>query len=156
MGDFDRTVDRLDAWFEGDNDALGELLKENLDWMTLYARRELDPNMRKRLDSVDVVQEGVARLLRRGPRYAPRSREEFRAHRVADMSRADAGRKTAREGFEHFPGEPSQKTVRQSCDRILFVNDQRSPEHPCRQPAGTGSEATHPEHQFWTVPDHHA
>ncbi len=79
MGDLDQTVDRLDAWFEGDPEALGRLLEENLGWMQLYVRRELDAGMRKRLDSVDVVQEGVARLLRRGPRYAPRCREEFRA-----------------------------------------------------------------------------
>ena len=79
MGAPDQTVHQLKAWFDGDLDALDRLLRENLDWMQLYARRELDPALRRRVDSVDLVQEGVARILARGPRYAPRSREEFRA-----------------------------------------------------------------------------
>ena len=53
MGDLDRTVHLLDDWFQGDVAALEELLRENLSWMHLYARRELDPAIRKRLDSVD-------------------------------------------------------------------------------------------------------
>lgn len=79
MSDLDKTAIRLDAWFKGDAKALDSLLKENLDWMRYYVRRELEPGLRPRLDSVDVVQEAVARLLQRGPRYAPRGREEFRA-----------------------------------------------------------------------------
>ena len=79
MTNSDQTIDYLHAWYEGDNEALGRLLEENLAWMQLYVRRELDTGLRRRLDSVDLVQEGVARLLQRGPRYAPRTREEFRA-----------------------------------------------------------------------------
>jgi len=79
MGDdSDRTADLLEAWYAGDREALQQLLSEHLDWMRRLVAREMQGN-RTRLDSVDLVQEGVVRLLRRGPTYAPRSRAQFRA-----------------------------------------------------------------------------
>jgi RNA polymerase sigma factor (sigma-70 family) len=75
----DPTEDLLRAWSTGDADALGRLLREHQGWLLVRARRELSRGDRVSLESVDLVQEAFARLLRRGPRYTPRSRAEFRA-----------------------------------------------------------------------------
>ena len=75
----DHTVQRLDAWFHGDQDALNVLVDEHVEWMRRRAGREMHAEDRRALESLDVVQEALARLLRRGPSYAPRSRAEFRA-----------------------------------------------------------------------------
>lgn len=75
----DETVELLNRWYGGDRQALDLLLRENLDWMRGYVRRELTPDLRTRFDSMDMVQDGVLRLLRYGPRFAPRGREQFRA-----------------------------------------------------------------------------
>ncbi|MEM9381028.1 MAG: sigma-70 family RNA polymerase sigma factor [Planctomycetota bacterium] len=72
-------MQRLDAWFRGDRDALSELVDEHAAWMRRRAGREMHAEDRRALESIDVVQEALARLLRRGPAYAPRSRAEFRA-----------------------------------------------------------------------------
>ena len=75
----DQTVQRLDAWFRGDRAALSALVEEHVEWMRRRAGREMVAEDRRALESIDVVQEALARLLRRGPAYAPRSRAEFRA-----------------------------------------------------------------------------
>ena len=71
---------------------------------------------------------------------AQRRRRQCRnlaTHRVTDRLAFDAWRKTAREGLKHNPGKTRQKSVGQSGDRVLLMNNKRSSCHPC-------SEATRP------------
>lgn len=75
----DDTVELLNRWYGGDRQALDALLSENLEWMRGYVRKELTPELRTRFDSMDMVQDGVVRLLRYGPRFVPHGREQFRA-----------------------------------------------------------------------------
>ncbi|MEM6673089.1 MAG: sigma-70 family RNA polymerase sigma factor [Planctomycetota bacterium] len=108
----DDTCQRLDAWFQGDKDALDELVKEHWNWMRGRARREMGAADRRALESVDVVQTSLARLLRKGPSYAPRSRAEFRAllARVIRSSLLDERdrRHAAKRGDEAAVRLPSQ------------------------------------------------
>lgn len=77
--DSDRTVHLLEAWYAGDRAALEVLLAENLGWMRGVVRRELQGADRAKVETVDLVQDGVVRLLRRGPAYAPQNRAQLRA-----------------------------------------------------------------------------
>ncbi len=74
----DDTVQILNAWYEGDKGALEVLLRENVDWMQGYVRKELSPEMRQRFDSMDIVQDGMLRVLKYGPKFAPKNRAQFR------------------------------------------------------------------------------
>ena len=75
----DQTVERLNAWYAGDADALGALLQAELGWIRARVRKEAGGAYRERFDSMDLVQAGVVKLLRSGPRYAPCNRAQFRA-----------------------------------------------------------------------------
>jgi RNA polymerase sigma factor (sigma-70 family) len=75
----DPTFDLLQRWYEGDRQALGRLLADNLEWIRRYLRRTAPPEVRARFESLDLVQEGALQLLRRGPRFAPCNRAQFRA-----------------------------------------------------------------------------
>lgn len=111
----DETLELLEKWYAGDRQALEALLHANLDWMHGVVRRELTPELRQRFDSTDAVQDGVVRLLRYGPRFAPRSVEEFRglltkilvtAFRDA-VDRHTAERRDVRRD-DHFPSRESR------------------------------------------------
>jgi len=73
------TIDLLERWYQGDRQALDELLARNLDWMRRRVRRDLSPALRRECDSVDVVQDAAVRLLTYGPKFAPESEAQFRA-----------------------------------------------------------------------------
>ena len=60
----DETVVLLNRWYDGEKDALSALLNRNLDWMRLHVRNQLSGPMRQKFDSMDVVQDGVIRLLK--------------------------------------------------------------------------------------------
>ncbi|WP_419192351.1 sigma-70 family RNA polymerase sigma factor [Engelhardtia mirabilis] len=73
------TVLRLHRWFDGDDDALEQLLSDNLAWMQTYVRKHLNARLRRRFDSMDVVQEGAMRILRYNPRHPPANKAQMRA-----------------------------------------------------------------------------
>ncbi len=78
MSNPDDTVELLRNWYDGNDEALEKLVATNIDWMHRYVRHELRPASRQRFDSMDVVQDGLVRLLRFGPRFAPENRAQFR------------------------------------------------------------------------------
>ncbi|MEO0649899.1 MAG: sigma-70 family RNA polymerase sigma factor [Planctomycetota bacterium] len=73
------TVVMLHRWFDGDSEAIEQLLGENLAWMQGYVRKHLNPGLRRRFDSMDVVQDGALRILRYNPRHPPANRAQLRA-----------------------------------------------------------------------------
>jgi len=75
----DNTRDLLQQWYAGDQKALEGLLEQNLEWMRDHIRREISPKVRRKLDTMDVVQDGVVRLLKYGPKFAPENQAQFRA-----------------------------------------------------------------------------
>lgn len=79
MNSPDETVQLLDRWYDGNQDALAELLDRNIGWMRVQVRKHLSPAMRKKFDSMDLVQEGAVRLLKYGPRFAPKNQAQFRS-----------------------------------------------------------------------------
>ncbi len=73
------SVTLLRRWRAGDNQALDELLQRHLPWIQEQVRRRLGPELRKKADSMDFVQDAVAELLRYGPRFEVREDTKFRA-----------------------------------------------------------------------------
>lgn len=73
------TVLRLHRWFDGDEQALEQLLSDNLMWMQVYVRKHLNARLRRRFDSMDVVQDGAMRILRYNPRHPPANKAQMRA-----------------------------------------------------------------------------
>ncbi|MBK7874802.1 MAG: sigma-70 family RNA polymerase sigma factor [Planctomycetes bacterium] len=69
----------MQRWYAGDAGALERLVADNLDWMREHVRRHMPAELRPKCDSTDFVHDGVVKLLRFGPRYAPASRAQFRA-----------------------------------------------------------------------------
>jgi RNA polymerase sigma factor (sigma-70 family) len=75
----DNTRDLLKRWYAGDQAALEALLEQNMGWMRAHIRGEISPKVRRKLDTMDVVQDGVVRLLKYGPKFAPENQAQFRA-----------------------------------------------------------------------------
>ena len=75
----DETRVLLQQWYAGDREALDALMGENLEWMRRYLRRTTPKEVRQRFESLDLVQDAAVQLLRRGPRFAPENRAQFRA-----------------------------------------------------------------------------
>jgi len=63
----------------GDHAARDELLAEHMDWIRNRVRQELGPALRKRVDSVDMMQEAAIRALEYGPRFVTSDPGAFRA-----------------------------------------------------------------------------
>lgn len=74
----DRTVQLLECWHAGDQNALGELLTETEPWLRAAIRSSLNDRMRRVEDSADFAQSAVVKFLVKGPRFLPASRGQFR------------------------------------------------------------------------------
>lgn len=70
--------DTLTRWYAGESQALDKLLEENQEWVHRRVRARLGEGLRKKLDSMDVVQEAMGEFLRYGPRVRVESEEHFR------------------------------------------------------------------------------
>ena len=75
----DDTADLLERWYDGDRAALGKLLRDDAEWMLRQIRQKLTPRLRAKLDSADVIQDCVVKLLQHGPRFVPANRAQFRS-----------------------------------------------------------------------------
>lgn len=73
------TLTLLERWQRGDAEALSLLLDRDLPWIRQHVHRELGEGLRRVGDTEDFVQEAVLAVLRYGPRFALRSRGQFRA-----------------------------------------------------------------------------
>ena len=74
------TVVLLHRWCGGDHQALDRLLEQDRDWMRAFVRRRMGDGLRRRCESVDLVQEGALHVLRGTPRFVPENRVQFRAY----------------------------------------------------------------------------
>jgi RNA polymerase sigma factor (sigma-70 family) len=75
----DDTSHLLRRWNEGDREALDRLLERHLRWIHDRVRRALGPQLRKRAESVDYVQDAIVELLRGSPRFHVSDGRRFRA-----------------------------------------------------------------------------
>ena len=75
----DDTSVLLERWYSGDEPALERLMAQNVEWMQRRIRRDLNPKLRRRFDSMDLVQDAAMRIIRYGPKFAPENRAQFRA-----------------------------------------------------------------------------
>ena len=73
-----QTIELLDRWRAGDNEALSDLLARDMDWIRRFVHNKLGRDLRKFGDTGDFVQEAVVRVLTFGPRFVMSSREQFR------------------------------------------------------------------------------
>ncbi len=75
----DATVEKLRRWHQGDPAALEALIQEHLGWLLAEVRRRISPRLRRKVESQDIVQDAMVRLLRYGPRFVPANKGQFRA-----------------------------------------------------------------------------
>jgi hypothetical protein len=61
---------------------------------------------------------------------------------------------TAREGFQHLPGEVREHAVGEARDGVLLVDDERPAREPGGDTAGSGDEATEAHHHQRAVAPH--
>ena len=69
----------LDRWNSGDAEALGALLARNMPWILNKVRQRLGRRLRRKIESVDIVQEAALELFRYGPRFTMDNERHFRA-----------------------------------------------------------------------------
>jgi RNA polymerase sigma factor (sigma-70 family) len=79
MDEADTTVALLERWYSGDRAALERLIELHLAWMRDEVRRRIDVRLRRDVESVDVVQDAMIRVLRYEPRFVPENEAQFRA-----------------------------------------------------------------------------
>lgn len=75
----DPTTDLLDRWFEGDREALRELVARNWAWVKGKVRERLGDKMRQVGESDDFVQESMLDFMKYSPRFRVRGEGQFRA-----------------------------------------------------------------------------
>jgi RNA polymerase sigma factor (sigma-70 family) len=73
------TLELLDAWYQGDRQALVTLVERLAPWMRSHVRRKMSTKMRRFETSEDVVQSVLLNLLRFGPAFRPANEQQFRA-----------------------------------------------------------------------------
>ena len=76
----EETVELLRRWSHGDRAALERLLEQDDGWVREFVRERMGLDLRRRLESIDIVQDGLVNLLRARPRFAPANRGQFRAY----------------------------------------------------------------------------
>ncbi len=74
-----QTRDLLRRWHEGDQNALGELVAMDAQWIQDHVRRRLGPLLRRRTDTQDIVQHTLVEVLKTGPRFVVDDRNHLRA-----------------------------------------------------------------------------
>jgi RNA polymerase sigma factor (sigma-70 family) len=87
------TTQLLQRWRDGDDAALGEILRLHLEWVRQQVRDGLGPDLRAKLTSDDVVQDAMLDFLRNGPRFVPADGAQLRAllARIVANSLSDRG-----------------------------------------------------------------
>ncbi len=75
----DRTLELLQRWNEGDQEALNLLVEKNLPFLAARVRKRLGPFLRRKEETMDIVQEAMVEFLRYGPRFLLSSEGQFRA-----------------------------------------------------------------------------
>ncbi len=77
--DNDQTAMLLRRWHGGDRCALDLLVERDLGWVLGHVRRRIGPALRRKTETVDMVQDAMLEVLRYTPRFALRRRDQFRA-----------------------------------------------------------------------------
>lgn len=78
MTDGSSLSETLARWYAGEPQALDKLIEENHEWVHRVVRARLGEGLRKKLDSMDIVQEAMGEFLRYGPRVRVESEDHFR------------------------------------------------------------------------------
>lgn len=112
------TLDLLDAWHNGDKDALVELVQRHAPWLRTYTGRRMTAKMRLFETSEDVVQTVLTNLLRTGPAFKPANEIQFRAliaravyNRLCDLHDYTAGQGRDPDRVEPLPSNASRISI---------------------------------------------
>ena len=76
--DSNATIQLLGRWHAGASEALNELLERDLPWIRKKVHFRLGEGLRRKTESVDIVQDAMVEVLRYCPRFTMSSREQFR------------------------------------------------------------------------------
>ena len=75
----DKTLELLQRWNEGDRQALDLLVEKNLSFLAARVRRRLGSFLRRKEETMDIVQDAMVEFLRYGPRSLLSNQAQFRA-----------------------------------------------------------------------------
>ncbi len=75
----DRTLELLQRWNEGDKEALDQLVRKNLSFLAGRVRKRLGPFLRRKEETMDIVQDAMVEFLKYGPRFLLANQAQFRA-----------------------------------------------------------------------------
>lgn len=73
------TAELLLRWSLGDLEAIGTLAQREAEWIEKHVRRRLGAQLRRRVDTQDIVQQTLVEVLRSGPRFVCSDRAHMRA-----------------------------------------------------------------------------
>lgn len=113
----DETRDLLLRWHEGDQEAMSRLLQQELAFVTEQVRRRLGPQLRRHLETQDVVQQTMLHVLRSAPRFLLSDRGHLRgllARMVENTLRSAAHHQQRQKRDvrrEQTPAAPAGSTV---------------------------------------------
>jgi len=122
------TVDLLNRWHKGDQEALAQLLERDMPWIREHVSKRLGPLLRRANETQDIVQDAVVEVLRYGPRFLLQNHAHFRsliAKIVENELRMEHERLTAKKrDVRKERGMPSAVSA------ISLDPDLRSPTQP--------------------------
>jgi RNA polymerase sigma-70 factor (ECF subfamily) len=72
------TLQLLQRWHDGDQDALQTLIERDLPWIEQHVRRRLGPVLRAKGETQDYVQDAMIEVLEYAPRFVSASQSRFR------------------------------------------------------------------------------
>ncbi|MFK7741138.1 MAG: RNA polymerase sigma factor [Planctomycetota bacterium] len=75
----EQTRELLQRWHRGERDAIDELIRRDLPWITACVRSRLGPMLRGRGETHDYVQDALLQVLGYVPRFVTGSRRSFRS-----------------------------------------------------------------------------
>lgn len=137
-----RTIDLLRRWHSGDRDALAQLVRYNLPWLTEHVRAHLGNRLRAHEESQDHVQEAVLDVLTYGPRFEIANNAHFRAllARIVENNLRDRGRWLGRERRDVRRNQPIPS------DTVLQLDP---PVRCVTRPSEAGARAEREEEKEW-------
>ncbi|MBU0756160.1 MAG: RNA polymerase sigma factor [Planctomycetes bacterium] len=127
--DISQTSRLLSQWIEGDERALEKILQRHLSWLHGQVRMRMGPNLRKKAETQDFVQESLIQFLRYGPRFHITNEEHLRAllRRIVEN--------TLHDGYDRFTARRRSMSRERPlpADTVLYLDPPKeSAGNPCQ------------------------
>ena len=117
----DHTVALLQAWHDGDRQALAELVDRDREWIVARVRARRGPLLEAHADTLDDAHDLILQVMEYAPRFVVANRNQFRAlvARMAENMLADKARRLERR--RPLRGEDLQQESRLCLDPTVSL-----------------------------------